>query len=108
MDYIGLRDFPVELALIVLLVCFLIHIFSVEALKKSLSRKPDLYAVFFKKTSFVAIGIPRMELPSSLRLKYFIPFTVTTKKISGVELIYLYISRIAVWFGIVSLVCVFC
>jgi len=97
----------VDITLVILLLCIIIHILSIEGLKRKLLEKNRIYDILFKKTSLVAVGIPHINLPSSLRLKYFFPFVENTKDFDIVELLYLYIARIAAWVGIFSLVCMF-
>ena len=96
-----------DVALIVLLLCFFMHVVFSEALKKRLLKKPILYDYFFTKTKTVAIGFPRIELPSSIRLKHFVPFKSSTDECDFVEKIYLNTSRISVWIGFGVLVYMF-
>ncbi len=92
-----------ELTLILLMSCALAHILSAEALKRRMSRKPELYGEFFKRTSFVATGVPKMEFPYSLHIRHLLPFSKNTKKCDALELAYLYTARVASWVAVLVL-----
>jgi len=90
----------IEVILIVVMVCFLAYVGSNELLRRRLKKRPLLYSTYFSKTSAVAIGPPRIELPNSLRLKCLFPFLVDTAALNMIERAWLYLARISVWVGL--------
>ncbi len=102
-----MNELLLELTIVVLFACLLLQLLFASVLRNRLKNDPHAFSIYFTKTSFMAIGPPRMDRPFSLKAKYYFPFSGWNSRLNNFERILLLgiqvcflVEGVALLFGI--------